>query len=135
MFGYALGIDFYYGLQHVSDAYLGINMAPAGLGTRSMLTVIPWCNALPSGAGTSAVEVDIPEAEREAFELWLRDLWREKDRLMGRFLDTGSLDAPSASGKPVEITVPLRLKHGYEVLDAFCFFVPAVAGWAWSKVR
>ncbi|KAL1952116.1 hypothetical protein VTO73DRAFT_1265 [Trametes versicolor] len=93
-------------------------------------------NALPSsGAGTSAVEVDIPEAEREAFELWLRDLWREKDRLMGRFLDTGSLDAPSASGKPVEITVPLRLKHGYEVLDAFCFFVPAVAGWAWSKVR
>lgn len=91
---------------------------------------------LPNGTGgTSAVEVDIPEAEREAFELWLRDLWREKDRLMGRFLDTGSLDAPSASGKPVEITVPLQLKHGYEVLDAFCFFVPAVAGWAWSKVR
>ncbi len=91
---------------------------------------------LANGAGgTSAVEVDIPEAEREAFELWLRDLWREKDRLMGRFLDTGSLDASSTSGKPVEITVPLRLKHRYEVLDAFCFFVPAVAGWAWAKVR
>ncbi|KAI0639245.1 acyltransferase-domain-containing protein [Trametes polyzona] len=90
---------------------------------------------LPNGSAKSAVEVDIPEGEREAFEIWLRDLWREKDQLMGRFLETGSLDAPAASGKAVEVEVPLRLKHRYEVLDAFCFFVPAVAGWAWSKLR
>ena len=83
----------------------------------------------PKGrAAAAAAEVDIPEAEREAFELWLRNLWREKDRLMGRFVETGSLG-------PVAAVVPVRLKHSYEVLDAFCFFVPAVAGWAWSKVR
>ncbi|KAI0670062.1 acyltransferase-domain-containing protein [Trametes maxima] len=93
-------------------------------------------SVLPNGSAKSSVEVDIPEDEREAFELWLRDLWREKDKLMGRFLDTGSLDARGASGDPpVEVEVPLRLRHRYEILDAFCFFVPAVAGWAWSKFR
>ncbi|KAI0335978.1 hypothetical protein GY45DRAFT_1291537 [Cubamyces sp. BRFM 1775] len=92
-------------------------------------------SVLPNGSAKSAVEVEIPETEREAFEIWLRSLWREKDKLMGRFLETGSLDAPTAAGKPVEVNVPLRLRHGYEVLDAFCFFVPAVAGWAWSKLR
>ena len=38
-----------------------------------------------------ASEVDVPEVEREAFALWLRNLWHEKDRLMGRFVKTGSL--------------------------------------------
>ncbi|KAI0824184.1 acyltransferase-domain-containing protein [Trametes gibbosa] len=88
--------------------------------------------ALPHAGDPSTAEVDIPENEREAFELWLRDLWREKDRLMERFLATGSL---GAAGKAAEVTVPVRLKHRYEVLDAFFFFVPAVAGWAWSKLR
>ncbi|KAI0778024.1 acyltransferase-domain-containing protein [Trametes elegans] len=93
-------------------------------------------SVLPNGSAKSAVEVDVPETEREAFEVWLRDLWREKDKLMGRFLATGSLDAPTALGdSPVEIEVPLRVRHRYEVLDAFCFFVPAILGWAWSKLR
>ncbi|KAI0361798.1 acyltransferase-domain-containing protein [Trametes cingulata] len=92
-------------------------------------------NVLPNGSAKSAVEVDIPEVEREAFELWLRNLWREKDKFIGRFLETGSLDAPTVSGKPVEVEVPIQLRHRYEVLDAFCFFVPAVVGWACSKLR
>lgn len=91
---------------------------------------------LPNGSAKSTVEVDIPETERDAFELWLRDLWREKDKLMGRFLDTGYLSAAAESGtSPASLVVPVRLKHRYEVLDAFCFFVPAVCGWAWSKLR
>ncbi|RDX56035.1 hypothetical protein OH76DRAFT_1337998 [Lentinus brumalis] len=91
---------------------------------------------LPNGSATNTVEVDIPETEREAFELWLRDLWREKDKLMGRFLETGYLSAAAESGtSPASVVVPVRLKHSYEVLDAFCFFVPAVVGWAWSKLR
>ncbi|TFK83599.1 hypothetical protein K466DRAFT_498155 [Polyporus arcularius HHB13444] len=93
-------------------------------------------SVLPNGSATNTVEVDIPETEREAFELWLRDLWREKDKLMGRFLETGYLSAAAESGtSPASVVVPVRLKHGYEVLDAFCFFVPAVVGWAWSKLH
>lgn len=93
-------------------------------------------DVLPIGSAKQTVEVDVPETEREAFELWLRNLWREKDKLMDRFIETGylSASAESASGT-ASIVIPVRLRHGYEVLDAFCFFVPAVVGWAWSKVR
>ena len=45
-----------------------------------------------------------------------------------------SAESASAAGR-ASVVVPVRLKHSYEVLDAFCFFVPAVVGWAWSKVR
>ena len=83
----------------------------------------------------------VGEAEREAFELWLRNLWREKDRLMARFLETGFLSAAAERGAGDDksaggaVVVPVRLRHAYEVLDAFCFFLPALVGWAWSKVR
>ena len=40
------------------------------------------------GPRGKASEVDIPEAEREAFELWLRNLWREKDRFVDHFVKT-----------------------------------------------
>ncbi|KAI0757160.1 acyltransferase-domain-containing protein [Daedaleopsis nitida] len=93
-------------------------------------------DVIPSGSTKDTVEVDIPEAEREAFELWLRNLWREKDKLMARYLDTGYLSASAESASPsASVIIPVRLKHSYEVLDAFCFLVPAVFGWAWSKLR
>ena len=93
-------------------------------------------DVIPHGPPAETVEVDIPEPEREAFELWLRDLWREKDKLVNRFLESGHLSAAAEGGEgPACLVVPVRLKHSYEVLDAFCFFVPAVAGWAWSKLR
>ena len=33
---------------------------------------------------------DVPEEERQTFDVWLRDRWIEKDKLMQRFHDTGS---------------------------------------------
>lgn len=76
-------------------------------------------------------EVDIPEKERETFELWLRELWREKDKLISKYLETGSM---VDGGKP-EVEIPLRLKRTREVLDAFCFFMPVAVFWAWWKFR
>ena len=77
------------------------------------------------------VEIEVPEAERTKFDLWLRDLWREKDIRMTKFLETGSL---AVEGQE-RIEIPLRLKHKREVLDAFCFFIPALIGWSWTKLR
>ncbi|OBZ78790.1 putative acyltransferase CST26 [Grifola frondosa] len=95
-------------------------------------------NALPNGFALSvhSVEVEVPELEREKFDVWLRDLWREKDKLMTKYLDTGSfVDAPLLKDRArEEFEIPLKLKHAYEVLDAFYFFVPAVVGWAYSKL-
>lgn len=91
-------------------------------------------DVLPNGSAHGAVEIEIPKAESDAFELWLRDLWREKDRLMSRFLETGHLSAAAESKSgPAMVKLPTRLKRSYEILDAFCFFIPAVVGWASSK--
>lgn len=84
---------------------------------------------LPNGSATSAVEIEVPEAEKVIFEEWLRGIWREKDQLMAKYLDTGSF----VSEDVVEIPLQLRSKH--EILDAFCFFTPAMLGWTWTKFR
>ncbi|EJF66552.1 hypothetical protein DICSQDRAFT_142143 [Dichomitus squalens LYAD-421 SS1] len=100
---------------------------------------VPVANpdVLPQGSSrVASVEVEIPRAEAEAFELWLRDLWREKDRLLNRFFETGYLSAAAESKSgPATVTVPVQLRHTYEILDAFCFFIPAIAGWASAKLR
>ena len=50
---------------------------------------------------------------------------------MERYLEKGSfVDDPS---KQIEIPVAVRKKR--DMLDAFCFFIPALLGWLFSKVR
>jgi len=49
--------------------------------------------------GSSALEVDVPETERELFDQWLRNLWQDKDHLMSRFLETGTF-SPSLETSP-----------------------------------
>ncbi|KAH8100592.1 acyltransferase-domain-containing protein [Cristinia sonorae] len=87
---------------------------------------------IPAGNSSTKhqpVEVEIPEAEREKFDLWLRELWREKDKGLARYHETGSL---ADDAKAVEI--PLELRSKPEILDAFCFFIPALMGWLYSTV-
>ncbi|KAM5538195.1 hypothetical protein V8D89_008082 [Ganoderma adspersum] len=91
-------------------------------------------DVLPNGSARAAVEIEIPKAESDAFELWLRDLWREKDKLMSRFLETGYLSAAAElKSGPATVTMPVQLKHRYEILDAFGFFLPTVIGCASSE--
>jgi hypothetical protein len=79
------------------------------------------------------VGADVPEDEREAFDVWLRNRWTEKDQLMQRFHDIGSFS--SSLDKYPEINVPLQLRHKREVLDAFGFFIPAIVGYAWTQFQ
>jgi len=89
-------------------------------------------NALPNGSHKErATEVDIPEQEREKFEVWLRDLWREKDTLISRYLDSGSF----VQRADWQVEIPLQLRHRREILDAFCFFMPVAVFLAWYKLR
>ncbi|KAF8272976.1 acyltransferase-domain-containing protein [Lactarius quietus] len=91
---------------------------------------------VPIGAHRSphgqAIGVDVPDDEREAFDVWLRDRWSEKDQLMQRFYDTGSF-SPSLDKFPA-LDIPLQLRHKWEILDAYCFFIPAIVGYAWTKL-
>ncbi|EKM83713.1 hypothetical protein AGABI1DRAFT_32690 [Agaricus bisporus var. burnettii JB137-S8] len=70
-----------------------------------------------------AVEVDIPEEEKARFDLWLRNLWNEKDESITKYHETGNLNSLPEGSMTVDI--PLKLRRKREVLDAFCFFFPA----------
>jgi len=99
---------------------------------------------------------DATEEEKKVFEGWLLERWREKDRLMDEFYCDGEFQ--STKDKPVESTaasgigggdaqpdarlssrdrwlIPLQLRSRREVLDAFAFFIPALAGYGLSKVK
>lgn len=76
--------------------------------------------------------VDVPEDERQAFDVWLRDRWIEKDKFIQRFHDTGTF-SPSLDKYP-EIDVPLKLRHKQEIFGIFLFFIPAL-GYAWSRLQ
>jgi len=86
----------------------------------------------PSGGRPSerTDEVDIPQGEKEKFDTWLRDLWQEKDQYITRFLNGGN-DVQGIS----TVEIPLRLKRRREILDAFCFFLPAAIGYVWGMIR
>ncbi|KAG5648129.1 hypothetical protein DXG03_006083 [Asterophora parasitica] len=86
-----------------------------------------------SGApGEHTAEVEIPELEKEVFDAWMRDLWQKKDDSMTRFYETASFSQENGIS-PVE--VPLKLRRKREFLDAFCFFLPAGAGYLWGRLR
>ena len=82
-------------------------------------------NVLPQKGG-DAVETEVPEDEKEAFDGWLCDLWREKDTMMVRYLETGSF----AEEGEKEVVIPVRLRSRWEALTPFGFFIPDVVGWA-----
>lgn len=103
--------------------HVPIGAQSGGGGARSQL------NGSPHG---QTIGVDISEDERKAFDVWLRDRWSEKDQFMQRFYDTGSF-SPSLDKSPA-LDIPLQLRHGSEILDAYCFFIPAIVGYAWTKI-
>ncbi|KAG6897332.1 hypothetical protein C0992_002390 [Termitomyces sp. T32_za158] len=69
--------------------------------------------------------------EKKAFDVWLRELWQEKDVLITQFFETRSFRVGGMC--PIEIPVKLRRKR--EILDAFCFFLPAGIGYLWGMIR
>jgi hypothetical protein len=75
--------------------------------------------------------VDLPEDERQTFDVWLRDRWIEKDKLIQQFHDTGTFS--SSLDKYPEIDVPLELRHKRELFGIF-LFIPAL-GYAWSRLQ
>lgn len=88
-------------------------------------------SVLPTGSDGKVVEIDVPEAEKEKFEEWLRSVWREKDILIAKFLETGSfVDDPQTQ---VEIPVALRRKR--ECLNAYTFFGHSLIIWILANFR
>jgi Acyltransferase C-terminus len=91
--------------------------------------------ALPtSSPNGQPIEIDIPDEEKAKFELWLRKLWQDKDQMISRYHDTGSF-SPAGHDSQDCVQISLKLRDKREILDAFCFFVPALVGLLWAKVK
>lgn len=80
-----------------------------------------------------AIEVDIPAEEKEKFDVWLRDLWGEKDEAITKYYEVGTLETIVEGSTAVDI--PLKLRRKREILDAFCFFFPAGVAYLLGRAR
>lgn len=92
----------------------------------------PVLNGRPNG---HIVDVEIPTEEKEKFDIWLRELWQEKDRFITRFLKAGRADEGSQQDGRATVSIPLRLRRKREMLDSFGLFLPAAAEFVWDKIR
>jgi hypothetical protein len=81
----------------------------------------------------TAVEVDCPDEVKRKFDLWLQNIWRDKDDLIVKFHERGSFVVGKQRAGALDI--PLELRHKREILDAFCFFIPALVGYISAKLR
>jgi lysocardiolipin and lysophospholipid acyltransferase len=64
---------------------------------------------------------DIPLDEPEAFEVWLRERWYEKDALMEQYTSTGRFPANGAGIKG-HIETQVRTKYWWEFVNIFAVF-------------
>ncbi|EKM60925.1 uncharacterized protein PHACADRAFT_247149 [Phanerochaete carnosa HHB-10118-sp] len=89
---------------------------------------------LPNVSGgpmKESAETDVPQDEKDKFDKWLRELWTAKDHDVDRYLDCGSfVNDPS-----LRVEIPIAIRRKREILDAFCFFIPALLGWIFSRLK
>lgn len=93
-------------------------------------TAAKLASALPQGtqlAHPSSVEALIPDHERDTFDVWLRELWREKDVMMDEYYATGAFKSRAGT-----VDIPLKVKSLTDMGDAFCWFAPVLT---WSALR
>jgi 1-acyl-sn-glycerol-3-phosphate acyltransferase len=82
-----------------------------------------------NGSANNPAEHDLSEREKDIFDIWLRQLWLEKDGYITKFLET---DTTANKQKPVEI--PLELRNRSEIAEAYCFFAPLLVAYWWKKL-
>jgi hypothetical protein len=73
-----------------------------------------------------AVELDFPDEEKAKFDLWVRDLWRDKDDLIVKFHETGSFVEGTC------VIIPLELRQKREVFYAYCLYLPALVAFVFA---
>ncbi|KAF8338170.1 acyltransferase-domain-containing protein [Cantharellus anzutake] len=75
-------------------------------------------------------EASVEEATR--FDAWLRERWVEKDRLMDTFYREGAFRQEAGQTWTPPVKVPIRVRHPFEHLQAYGFFIPVMAWHAWK---
>lgn len=73
---------------------------------------------------------DIPLDDQEQFDVWLREIWYEKDALMEEYMTTGRLPANPGGG---HIETQVRTRYPWEIVQVFT--VVGICGLLWNNVR
>ncbi|KAH6603196.1 acyltransferase [Trichoderma cornu-damae] len=75
---------------------------------------------------------DIPLDDADEFDVWLREEWYKKDKLMEKYLTTGRF--PAMAGSEVDfIETAVRTKTPLEILQVFT--IVGIAGLVWHNVQ
>ena len=74
------------------------------------------------------------EEDKQTFDKWLRERWFEKDELMEKWYQGGQKRLGTGSEGEEEVVIPLELRTTSETMDAFCWFAPALVGYAFSRL-
>lgn len=82
-------------------------------------------------ASKLVVDVEIPESEKTEFDVWLRELWQEKDESITRFFESGRFSSKELPA----YEIPLKLRNNREILDAFGLSLPTIVGHLWGKAK
>jgi hypothetical protein len=75
-------------------------------------------------------DAELSQEDTSRFDLWLRQLWEDKDKLISTFHETGTF---VASPKASTAQIPVQLRSVRDILDAFCLGGPAILGVLWVK--
>ena len=132
----------------------GVGITPPGSSTD--LSKLPPTPELASSATNghaaqpaTSLEADVPEDERVAFDKWLTDLWRIKDKTIDGYhrsvvppltgieksdaaYSTNETAKVFPSALPAQV-IPIKLRKPVEALHAFGFFWPIIAYKAWKR--
>lgn len=86
-------------------------------------------SVVPNESARNSVEFDLSEREKVEFDIWLRNLWLEKDVHITQFLETDT-----APNKQIPVEIPLELRTRSEIAEAYCFFAPLFMTYWWKRL-
>lgn len=96
-------------------------------------------------AGSVGRGAEASVEETKVFEEWLRRRWREKDELLegfyrdGHFGSGGERPVGSSAGTEGAVSgaveVPVKVRSGWDVVNAYCWFLPWIVWYEVGKVK
>jgi len=79
-------------------------------------------------------DIEFSEEDRSQFDLWLRELWKDKDNLISTFHESETFVPHIKKSSHSAVVIPMKLHNKLDILNAFCFGGPALVGYIWAKL-
>jgi Acyltransferase C-terminus len=91
-------------------------------------------SAKDAPVGDQPDDIEFSEEDRSQFDLWLRELWQDKDNLISTFHESETFVPHTKKSSHSAVVIPMKLHNKLDILNAFCFGGPALVGYIWAKL-